>query len=217
MRGEYLVGELSERRVGQLGLERRQALVELLACSQHRHAVDIGLHRGGRRARVADLVGGGLEDVHLLDIDAEGVGGHLRHLGVQALAHLDATVRDRHRAIGVDVHQRAGLVQEAERERHAELGRNERDAALLPSVLRVELSNLLLALVELRRLAELRVELAHVRALLEPLLVVREIAIRVHVEFLSNSNEDDKDEREEDKDEREDDKDEREEEIYEER
>jgi hypothetical protein len=36
---------------------------------------------------------------------------HLRHLGVQALAHLGAAVVHEHRAVGVDVHQRAGLVE----------------------------------------------------------------------------------------------------------
>ena len=42
---------------------------------------------------------------------AELVRDHLRHLGVQALAHLGAAVVHQDRAVGVDVHQRAGLVE----------------------------------------------------------------------------------------------------------
>ena len=43
--------------------------------------------------------------------DAQLVRDDLRDLGVQALAHLGAAVVHEHRAVGVDVHQRAGLVQ----------------------------------------------------------------------------------------------------------
>ena len=53
--------------------------------------------------------------------DAELVGHELADLRVQPLAHLGAAGRDLDRAVGVDVHQRVGLVQELRRERDAEL------------------------------------------------------------------------------------------------
>jgi hypothetical protein len=62
----------------------------------------------------------------------------LRHLGVQALAHLRAAVVHEHRAVGVDVHQRAGLVEVRDVERDAELHRRERDALLQHRAARVE-------------------------------------------------------------------------------
>ena len=54
----------------------------------------------------------------------------LEHLGVQALAHLGAAVVDQHRAVLVDVHERAGLVERGEVERDAELHRRDRERAL---------------------------------------------------------------------------------------
>jgi hypothetical protein len=54
-------------------------------------------------------VGGG--DAHRLQGQAQLVRHHLRHLGVQALAHLGAAVVHQHRAVVVDMHQRAGLVE----------------------------------------------------------------------------------------------------------
>ena len=72
-------------------------------------------------------VGGG--DAHRLHGDAEAVGRDLAHLAVQALAHLRAAVVERDRAVLVDVHQRARLVEMGEREADAEHHRGERDAA----------------------------------------------------------------------------------------
>jgi hypothetical protein len=46
-----------------------------------------------------------------LEAHAQLVRHDLRHLGVEALAHLGAAVVHQHRAVGVDVHQRAGLVE----------------------------------------------------------------------------------------------------------
>jgi hypothetical protein len=43
---------------------------------------------------------------------AQLVGHHLRHLGVQALAHFGAAVVHLHAAVGVHMHQRAGLVEQ---------------------------------------------------------------------------------------------------------
>ena len=63
---------------------------------------------------------------------------HLRHLGVQALAHLGAAVVHEHRAVGVDMHQRAGLVEVRDVERDAELHRRQRQALLQHRARRVE-------------------------------------------------------------------------------
>jgi hypothetical protein len=49
---------------------------------------------------------------------------------VQALAHLGAAVVHHHAAVGVDMHQRAGLVEQRGREADAELDRRDRQAAL---------------------------------------------------------------------------------------
>ena len=61
--------------------------------------------------------------------EAEFVGHELANLHVEALAHLGAAGRDLDRAVGVDVDQRIGLVQESRRERDAELHRRDGEAA----------------------------------------------------------------------------------------
>ena len=66
---------------------------------------------------------------HVLEADAELVRDDLRDLGVEALPHLGAAVVHQHRAVGVDVHQRAGLVVMHDVERDAELDRRQREAA----------------------------------------------------------------------------------------
>ena len=64
-----------------------------------------------------------------LDRNAQAVGGDLRHLGVQALAHFGAAVVHADRAVLVDVDQRAALVEHGRREADAELERHQRQAA----------------------------------------------------------------------------------------
>ena len=59
---------------------------------------------------------------------AEFLGDDLRDLGEQALPHLGAAVIELDRAVGIDVHQRAGLVEVDQREGNAELHRRQRDA-----------------------------------------------------------------------------------------
>ena len=62
----------------------------------------------------------------------------LRDLGEEPLPHLGAAVIEMDRAVGIDVHQRAGLVQRDQRERDAEHHRRQRDAALEDRARRVE-------------------------------------------------------------------------------
>ena len=65
-----------------------------------------------------------------IEIDLQLLGDDLGDLGHQPLAHLRAAVVQVHAAIGVDVQQRAGLVEVGHGERDAELDRGEREAAL---------------------------------------------------------------------------------------
>ena len=68
-------------------------------------------------------------------LDAEFLGHHLRHLDIEPLPHLGAAVIEMHRAVGIDMDQRAGLVQVGEGEGDAELHRRQRQALLQESVL----------------------------------------------------------------------------------
>jgi hypothetical protein len=142
------------------------------------HSIEIGSHRRSRRTCIADGVGGSFGNVYRRHVDAQSVCRHLRHLGVNALAHFHTTVTDENRAIGVQMNQGIGLVQELSPvvgesltcslarsllcvaagngsttyflcERHAVLGRNQCNATLLPFVCQVETIDLLLAFVEL--------------------------------------------------------------------
>ena len=57
-----------------------------------RHAVEVGAGRGRGRRGVGHLGGRGRGDLHLVEIDAELLGHHLRHLDVEPLPHLGAAV-----------------------------------------------------------------------------------------------------------------------------
>lgn len=59
---------------------------------------------------------------------------YLDHLGVQSLTHFSATVANEHRAINVNVHQGARLIQEFSREGNAIFSRQNANALLLPPV-----------------------------------------------------------------------------------
>lgn len=65
---------------------------------------------GGRRVGYHCDVAGGAEDTVIRHTQ---FGGHdLCNHGVQALAHLSTAVVDLHTAVGVHMHQRAGLVEQ---------------------------------------------------------------------------------------------------------
>ena len=99
--------------------------------------------RGGRG--VGDLLRVGGRHAHALEVHAQLVRDDLRHLGVQPLAHLGAAVVHEDRAVVVDVHQRARLVEVLHVERDAELHRREGDALLQYRARRVEGRDLLAA------------------------------------------------------------------------
>src|SRR5262249_19067679 len=60
----------------------------------------------------------------VIEVDRKHLGDHLRHLDEQALPHLGAAVVEHHAAVGVDVNERARLVERRAVERDAELDRH---------------------------------------------------------------------------------------------
>ena len=113
-----------------LGPHRRQPGHDLVAGVLDRAAVEVGAGAGRGGRGVGHLVGAGRRQPDPLQRQPQSGGRHLQHLGVQPLAHLGAAVVDQHRAVLVDVHQRAALVERREVERDAELHRRDRQAAL---------------------------------------------------------------------------------------
>ncbi len=113
-----------------VGEQLRQPLPDLPRGVLRRLAVQVaaGRCRGGRG--VGHLAGVGGAAAHTFERQAEFVRHHLRHLGVQALAHLGAAVVHQHRTVGVDMHQRAGLVVVVDVERDAEFHRRQRQPLL---------------------------------------------------------------------------------------
>ena len=92
---------------------------------------------GGRR-RVRHLAGRGRRHADIAEVDAERLRHHLRDLDEQTLAHLGAAVVEHHAAIGIDVHQRARLVERRAVERDAELDRHGGEALLHDRIVAVE-------------------------------------------------------------------------------
>ena len=93
-----------------LGGEVDQPLLDLPRRVLRRHAVEVGAGRGGGRRGVRHLAGRRRGDLHLVDVDLELFGHHLRHLDVEPLPHLGAAMVQVDRAVVIDMHQRAGLV-----------------------------------------------------------------------------------------------------------
>ena len=114
----------------ELGHMGSQARLELATRVFGRHAIEVRAARCCRGRRVWHLAGVGCSDAHLVDGNAEFARYHLHHLGMQALAHLGATVVEQHRAIRVEVDQGTSLVEVRRVERNAELDWRQRQAAL---------------------------------------------------------------------------------------
>mmetsp|Transcript_22514 Transcript_22514/g.66151 ORF Transcript_22514/g.66151 Transcript_22514/m.66151 type:complete len:569 (-) Transcript_22514:451-2157(-) len=175
--------ELRQRRARpELVPHRLEPLEDLAARVERRHAVQVGRGGSGGRDRVRNLVGGALGDVAGGERHAERLGRHLAHLCVQALPHLGAAVRDEHRAVCVDVHERAALVHELCGEVDAELGGQHGDAALAPAVRRVEGGRRLAPRLHLGALAQLSPRTRHAPLAGAEHLPERErVALGVHV------------------------------------
>ncbi len=105
---------------------------------ERRHAVEIGAGGCRRRRGVGHLAGRGGRYPDVVEVDAEGLRHHLRDLDEQALAHLGAAVVQHHAAVGIDVHQRARLVERRTVERDAELDRHGGEALLQHRAVAVE-------------------------------------------------------------------------------
>jgi len=138
-----VVGELDLAGIAAevLGGESHEPALDAVAGIEGRHAVHVRAGRRRRRRGVGDLVGPGGADENALVAHAERPRDHLRDLGVQPLPHLRAAVVQVDAAVGVDVHQRAGLVQVLRGEGDTELHRGERQAAAHVVPRRVEAGN----------------------------------------------------------------------------
>ena len=144
--GDDLAGLESHRACAyavQPGHEGRQVLAHLPRGELGRATVQVGAAAGRGGAGVGHLAGVGRSGEHAIEGHAQFIGHDGRDLGVQALAHLGATVVHLHAAVGVDMHQRARLVEQRGGEADAELDRRERDAALDDRAARVPLGDLL--------------------------------------------------------------------------
>ena len=101
------------RRVCAGPIDERSLIVCAAACAA------LPLRSAPDDAAVAEVFGTLLVSVVVtrmaLERHAELRRDDLRDLGVQALPHLCAAVIQQHRAVGVDVHQRAGLVVQTSR------------------------------------------------------------------------------------------------------
>ncbi len=118
--------------------EGGQALADLARGVLRGLAVQVAAGRGRRGGGVGDLAGVGGRHAHAAEGHAQLMRHHLRHLGVQPLAHLGAAMVHEDGAVVVHVHQRAGLVEVPHVERDAELHRRQRQAALEHRAGRIE-------------------------------------------------------------------------------
>ena len=120
------------------GGEIDKPVLDLPRSVLRRHAVEVGAggSSGGRRVR--HLAGRRRCYLHLIEVDLKLFRHHLRDLEVEPLPHLRAAVVQMHRAVGIYMHQRAGLVVVRGSEGDAELHRRQRDAALHVAAVVVE-------------------------------------------------------------------------------
>jgi hypothetical protein len=124
-----------EHNFARLGLQLRRddlgdPAPDLVAGRLHGHAVEIAARACRRGRGVRHLGRVRRSDLHPLRPHAEPVGGHLRHLLEQALAHLGAAMVHVDGTVLVDMHQCTRLVQMRQREGDPEFHRRDGDAAL---------------------------------------------------------------------------------------
>ncbi len=119
-----------------------QALLDGLRGVLRRLAVEVGAAGSSGWRGVRHFVGIGCGDLDTVDVDLEHLSHYLRDLGVQALTHLGTAMVQVDAAIGVDVHQRAALIEEAGGKADAELHRRQRQAFLQDRALGIERADL---------------------------------------------------------------------------
>src|SRR5215470_1481428 len=163
------------------GGERGEALAQRARRRLRGHAIQIASRRSCRGRRVGHLagVGGGYTDA--VDADAQLVRDDLRDLGVEPLTHFGPAVIEQHRAVGIQVDQRPGLVVVRRREGDAELHRCERDAPLEDGARTIPRGDLRATLAVARAQLEARGELGH-HVVFDPHPVWRLVARREPVE-----------------------------------
>ena len=103
--------------------------------------IDVGTAGSRCGAGVGHFLRVGAGDAHQTHRDAQAVGGHLRHLGVQSLAHFGAAVVHADGTVLIDVDQRAALIEHGGGKRNAELQRHQCQTALAVLALRIEVGN----------------------------------------------------------------------------
>ena len=122
----------------QISHQTRQSVAHLARGVLRRLAVQIAAGRRRRGRGIGNLAGVVGGRAHARNANTELQRNHLRHLGVQSLAHLGATVVDQHTAVGIDVHQSTGLVEVHHVEGNAEFERCQREALAQYQAIAVE-------------------------------------------------------------------------------
>ena len=103
-----------------------QPLAQLATGELGGAAVEVGAGAGGGGRCVGHGRGACLRDRHARGLDGQGARRDEAQLLGHALPHLDGSRGHVHGAVGVDVHQGAGLVEDLVREGDAEAGRHQR-------------------------------------------------------------------------------------------
>ena len=105
------------------GSEVTHAVTNLKRCRLCRLAIEIrpGRRSGGRGIGHPGGIRSGA--AHARQINGKNLGHDLRHLGEQTLTHFGAAMIEQHRAVGVDIHQRTGLIEHGGGKGNAELHR----------------------------------------------------------------------------------------------
>ena len=143
-------------------------------------AVEVGAGAGGGGRGIVVLLGRGRHHADTLAGDPKFVGDQLPELGIEPLPHLGAAGRYLDGAVGVDVYQCIGLIEELRGERDAELDRRERDPLEVRGARRVEQLDLSATRVVVGRLREL-IDCLRKDVVAYDLTVMSDVATRVAV------------------------------------
>ena len=124
---------------------RRDSFADLPRRVLRGHAIQIESGRCGGRRCVRYFGGVGRGRANLVEAQSQLRRDHLADLGVQPLPHFGPAMIHERRAVGVHMHERAGLVEVDDVERDAELDRRERDAFLQDPAAGIECTDRLAA------------------------------------------------------------------------
>ena len=144
---DYLGRGAARARGDEVGQPAAQGLAGVL----HRHAVHVCPRRGRRGRGIGHFRSIGRGDPHLRRVDPQNCRRDLHHLRMQPLTHLGAAVVERDRAIGIDLHQRARLIEMGQREGNPELHRRKRNPTRQGSICAIPIGNFGLPRGKIRR------------------------------------------------------------------